>query len=588
MKWDRFHLVVLGALVVFGFQNCSPVNFSQTADLASVGSDPCTLNPADPLCTPGGEVPEWKTCHFNGQILEEGQSVVAYLNSSVSYGQKCEAETRVCKAGALSGSYNYASCAVGVPESCLFNGKTIAHGSNVTAYQSSSVEYGKSCTSEVRSCDNGTLSGSFSYSSCEVGAPSACLFNDRTIPHGQSVTAYLSSSVDFGNSCSKETRVCDNGKLSGTYTFGSCAVGAPKSCLFNGRTVAHLETVTAYASSSVDYGQSCASQTRICNNGTLSGAYSYASCSVGAPKSCLFNGQTVAHGATVVGYKAASAAVCESETRRCDNGTLTGSYGYPSCEVPCTDVKETTKYLNTMIQIFPGISNEEIARNCIDTSVPTLAKNMPTDAWSTVRFKNTCGNRYCANIKGMPSGRVIEMENGLSKVECRYEKTPATYVGSCVKEVEKSGTPLQILNDTKANILNLCADAGVDPNSLDPAKNASNWIKFFYVCGYRYCAKKGYADGRVVELGNNNAAQVHCYRDFAGSLPTVQAVLNDVANNCIDSNNPNLQTNVPSTDLQMERFMSTCGNRYCTAKGYSMGHVVEYAGTAAVLKCLKK
>ena len=54
--------------------------------------------------------------------------------------------------------------------SCAFNGQTIAHGGSVTAYAASSVTSPNSCTAQTRTCSNGTLSGSYSYSSCSVTA----------------------------------------------------------------------------------------------------------------------------------------------------------------------------------------------------------------------------------------------------------------------------------------------------------------------------------------------------------------------------------------------------------------------------------
>ncbi len=54
--------------------------------------------------------------------------------------------------------------------SCSFNGQSVLSGNTVTAFQASSVAYGSSCVSQVRTCTNGTLSGSYSNSSCSVAA----------------------------------------------------------------------------------------------------------------------------------------------------------------------------------------------------------------------------------------------------------------------------------------------------------------------------------------------------------------------------------------------------------------------------------
>jgi hypothetical protein len=66
-----------------------------------------------------------------------------------------------------------------------------------------------------------------------------------------------------------------------TFTVGSGgSVGSAKSCTFNGKAIASGSSVTAYLASSVASGQTCKNQARTCSNGTLSGTYAYASCSV--------------------------------------------------------------------------------------------------------------------------------------------------------------------------------------------------------------------------------------------------------------------------------------------------------------------
>lgn len=66
-----------------------------------------------------------------------------------------------------------------------------------------------------------------------------------------------------------------------TFTVGgSGSSGSAGSCTFNGKTIASGSSVTAYLASSVPAGQTCKSQVRACSNGTLSGTYANASCSV--------------------------------------------------------------------------------------------------------------------------------------------------------------------------------------------------------------------------------------------------------------------------------------------------------------------
>jgi len=63
-----------------------------------------------------------------------------------------------------SRSYN----ATYVASNCSFNGNNVLHGSSITAYASSIVPYGSSCASQTRTCNDGSLSGSYNASSCKV------------------------------------------------------------------------------------------------------------------------------------------------------------------------------------------------------------------------------------------------------------------------------------------------------------------------------------------------------------------------------------------------------------------------------------
>lgn len=317
-------------------------------------------------------------CSFDGQTILDGGTVTAYQNSSVPFGDSCQAEVRTCTEGFLSGSFNYSSCSVDAANGCLFNGQTVAHGSSVEAYNLSSVGLGGECIGEMRTCDNGALSGSYQYASCSINLPTSCLFNGQTIASGGSVGAYLSSSVSYGELCSVEIRYCVDGTLSGSNQYASCAVNEPASCLFNGQTIAHGQTLNAFLNSSVGYGDSCQIEVRTCNNGVLSGVNQYASCVVDEPASCLFNGVTVAHGATVTAYLSSNAAageLCDAEERVCENGHLGGSYAFASCSIDqpasCLFNGETVASGASVIAFkssrveFGGACNSEV-RKCSD------------------------------------------------------------------------------------------------------------------------------------------------------------------------------------------------------------------------------
>ncbi|KHD87107.1 MAG: hypothetical protein OM95_16285 [Bdellovibrio sp. ArHS] len=262
-------LVLFAVLLIFGFQNCAPqqLQFAEVPEEIDLGST--TPPPIDS-----------KSCLFNGQEVKNGEAVTSYLNSSVSFGDTCRAQVRQCVEGVLSGSYEYANCSVGKEASCLFAGRTIEHGQSIAAYLTSSVGYGQNCTMQTRTCQNGVLSGSYGFSSCTPHQPVACTFDGKTVPHGGSVVGYASSTVTYGQSCSAQTRICNNGTLSGNYSYGSCVPGQPTSCILGGKTIPHGSSIIAYAANVVPVGSSCQSQSRTCSSGQLSGSYANTACSV--------------------------------------------------------------------------------------------------------------------------------------------------------------------------------------------------------------------------------------------------------------------------------------------------------------------
>jgi hypothetical protein len=144
---------------------------------------------------------------------------------------------------------------VNTPANCSFNGNTVAHGASVTAYQAATVPYGSSCTSQTRSCSNGTLSGSYQFGSCNRD----CTFNGAAVPHGTSVTAYQSSTVPYGSSCASQTRTCSDGTLSGTYQYASCSIACTPATTYScsGNNVVETSTSSACAVTSIDPYAAC-------------------------------------------------------------------------------------------------------------------------------------------------------------------------------------------------------------------------------------------------------------------------------------------------------------------------------------------
>ncbi|WP_173202613.1 Hint domain-containing protein [Sphingopyxis sp. BSNA05] len=339
-----------------------------------------------------------------GGTVAHGASVTAYQTSTVGCGNTCTSQSRTCNNGALGGSYTNQSCTVDACASCTtasvnwttgsytcsasatsgahgttrnisdsaspsigsaafqcnngtWNqssgscgaascarpwGGTVAHGASVTAYQTASVSCGNTCASQTRSCSNGTLSGGYTHQSCSVGACSSCSLDGATVAHGASRVFYLSSR-SCGQACTAIdlSRSCNNGTLSGSSTYNkkSCPAQTCASCTRPwGGTIAHGASLTAYQSSSVACGSSCNSQTRNCNNGSLSGSYTKQSCSVQACNAdCTApDGSTVAHGSCVTRYTRSTVIICPTDLFTCmdystswccNNGTGSGSWG---------------------------------------------------------------------------------------------------------------------------------------------------------------------------------------------------------------------------------------------------------------------
>lgn len=111
---------------------------------------------------------------------------------------------------------------------CSFAGGSILNGGTVTTYQSATVPFGSSCASEIRTCSNGTLTGTYTNANCTVVDAKACTSSTfGTVAHGASVSAYQSQTTATPDvQCISEARTCSNGVLSGTYTYSECFVAS--------------------------------------------------------------------------------------------------------------------------------------------------------------------------------------------------------------------------------------------------------------------------------------------------------------------------------------------------------------------------
>jgi hypothetical protein len=86
------------------------------------------------------------------------------------------------------------------------------------------------CDEDVCSQDDGgpggggDSSGDSRGDSADGTASASCSFDGQTVASGSAVTAYQAASVPPGSLCVSQSRVCTDGTLSGTYTFSSCSV----------------------------------------------------------------------------------------------------------------------------------------------------------------------------------------------------------------------------------------------------------------------------------------------------------------------------------------------------------------------------
>ncbi len=323
-------VIIAAALVIvtlLSFQNCS-----------------------NHLVTPNTPVVDYSSvqaiapdCEFNGTGLMNGDTVRAYLSSTVPVGQMCLSEVRSCQNGKLSGNFEYAFCLPGAPNACLIDGRTIPSGGSIKVYESASVVNGLNCEdfSQVRTCNNGILSGTYTVTKCVTQKAKDCNFNGIIIPDGTPRRFFKYSSVPYLGDCIAELRVCTNGSLSGSYTFSSCQPQQAVGCNVNGTPMSNGQTRPFYNVNTVEFGKTCpAPISRNCDNGTVSGDanYKFASCAPTSASSCLFNGNvTVEHDKTVDAWQVASVPYgedCEpkKEVRKCTNGVLSGSFRFPSCQ----------------------------------------------------------------------------------------------------------------------------------------------------------------------------------------------------------------------------------------------------------------
>jgi hypothetical protein len=120
----------------------------------------------------------------------------------------------------------------GALTACAFYDQTVANGGSITAYQAATVPYGQQCVSQTRTCSNGTLSGSYGYTTCSVAAPTVTAVSPIAainVGNGTALAAVglpTSVGVTFSDGTTPTYPVTwdggtpsYNGSIAGTYTF---------------------------------------------------------------------------------------------------------------------------------------------------------------------------------------------------------------------------------------------------------------------------------------------------------------------------------------------------------------------------------
>ncbi|TSC86911.1 MAG: hypothetical protein G01um10148_16 [Parcubacteria group bacterium Gr01-1014_8] len=277
----------------------------------STGTAPsCTLKANPESVQPGGSsILTLTSQNATSATIDQGVGAVA-VNGTTNVTNITTTKTYTATVTGAGGSAACsATVAVQTPgnQSCTFNGQTILHGGTVTAYQSSSVPAGGQCVSQTRTCNNGTLSGSYQYPSCSVQSAGKFSIGDKvkaTDTLNVREAPSLGASI-VGKALRGTTGVVTNGPQSADgYTWWQVKwdgsgflpgvtgwsaenylqkiTSGTDSCTLDGVTVLHGQSRTFYSAKTVQAPNTCSvvSQSRTCTDGTLSGSslYQYASC----------------------------------------------------------------------------------------------------------------------------------------------------------------------------------------------------------------------------------------------------------------------------------------------------------------------
>jgi hypothetical protein len=362
------------------------------------------------VCTSGEWVWDSNTCSVdncvNGQWVNSGECSNFGDGSDPSKWCACDYNCNYLK----SGSYSNPNCApaVAVNGSCASTHYNCASGTlgSYSEYPNSAAPNLYAWQWWCNGSNGGTNEQCTEYKNIPCNLPWG-----GTIDNGSSVTAYLNSSVAYGSACASETRTCSNGTLSGSYTNQSCSVGT---CVSNG---------------------SCSAVQPACNQTTYGVDNCGNSCSLvgGTPDNCastIYTDQTCWNNCEWVNGTLTRPIVCDD----CASGTCEGDACWNGCEWV-----SGTKVCAGECVDYPNPIKNEPTSLCNAGTASSIDENASNWEWTCTL---SGGTDSCSAEKdcGDTSYTFVYNENAAelcAEGACGISKD-ATYV--CIKTTENCGS----------------------------------------------------------------------------------------------------------------------------------------------------
>jgi len=380
---------------------------------------------------------------WGGSAIADGASVTAYQSSSVACGSSCTSQVRTCTSGVLSGAYTNQNCSV-----------TPVNG-GWSAWVDTSVCAGgkknqqRTCNSPAPACGGAACAGSpTQIVDCTVACTSP--WGGGDIADGGSITAYQSSSVACGSSCTSQIRTCTSGVLSGSYTSQSCSVTP-----VNGGWGAWVDT-SSCISGQKSQQRSCDSPAPACGGAACAGAsIQNVGCTV--PCASPWGGSNIADGGSITAYQSSSVACgssCTSQIRTCTSGVLSGSYTNQNCSVTPVNGGWSAWADTSSCTVACGGGTKSQGRSCNNptpscggascsgSTTQAVACNTQAPIYSYSTSKQ-CGSTYCQEVTSVTSTqttiRITRLDNaqfGAWEFIAETYKSPSTHLlgnsSSCI------------------------------------------------------------------------------------------------------------------------------------------------------------